>query len=122
MKCQENTEDMYSSIDLALDKIERQARKLKGKRGYRHSSNSEGTIRFALTSRESRDEEEGPRIISSQKVNSKPMSVEEAVMQMNMSNDNFFVFINSNTLDVNVIYKQQDGNIGLIEAKAPRDG
>ena len=52
----------------------------------------------------------------------KPMSVDEAVEQMNLMNNDFLVFLNASTQDVNVIYRRRDGNIGLIEAKTPREG
>lgn len=119
MKCRENTEDMYSSIDLALDKMERQVQKLKDKiRGHR-SPAVEGEQTENFLEEKEPEEESGPRIVESQKINTKPMSVEEAVMQMQVSEQDFFVFVNSVTHDVNVIYRQPDGNIGLIEAKTP---
>ncbi len=117
MKGEENGEDMYSSIDLALDKVERQLRKLKDKRREHRSSGV--TVRHGIVSHESADDEEGARIVNSEEFSAKPMSVDEAVMQMDLANNDFLVFINSGTQEVNVIYKRRDGDVGLIEAQTP---
>ena len=123
MKGVEHTEDMYSSIDLVMDKIERQARKRKDKiREFRPVSlGDEIMVRHAVLDQAAVEEEEGPRIINTQEFSAKPMSVEEAVDQMNLMNNDFLVFLNASTQDVNVIYRRRDGNIGLIEAKTPRE-
>jgi putative sigma-54 modulation protein len=60
-------------------------------------------------------EEEETRIVKVKKVPVKPMSPEEAVMQMNLIGHDFYVFANGETGDVNVVYKRKDGNYGLIE-------
>jgi putative sigma-54 modulation protein len=121
MKGEENTEDMYSSIDLALDKVERQVRRHKDKRREHRSGppTAEITVRHGIVEAESDEDEKGARIVNSEEFSVKPMSVEEAIEQMELGNDDFLVFINSNSQDVNVIYKRRDGNIGLIEAKTP---
>jgi putative sigma-54 modulation protein len=120
MRSEEDTEDMYSSIDIAVDKIERQARKYKDKiRHYKPVSlGEEIMVRHNILAQESVSDEESPRIIEAEEFNAKPMSVEEAVMQMDLMNSNFLVFMNAGTKDINVIYRRQDGNIGLIEAKS----
>ena len=122
MKGEEHTEDMYSSIDLALDKIERQAQKHKDKnREHRPlSAGSEVTVRHGIVEQGAPDEDEGPRIIDTEEFDAKPMSIDEAVLQLNLMSSDFLVFVNSSTQDVNVIYRRRDGNIGLIEASAPR--
>jgi putative sigma-54 modulation protein len=118
MKSEENSEDMYSSIDLALDKIERQARKYKDKiRQYKPVSlGEEIKVRHAVLEQESASSADGPKIVNSQEFSAKPMSIDEAIMQMDLLNNDFLVFINSETQVVNVIYRRGDGNIGLIEA------
>jgi putative sigma-54 modulation protein len=78
-------------------------------------------VRHEVLEKESLEEDQGPRIIDSEEYQAKPMSVEEAVMQMDLMNSDFLVFTNSVTKDVNVIYRRRDGNIGLIEAKKPQD-
>ncbi len=120
MKGEENTEDMYSSIDLALDKVERQVIKHKDKRQARRSTPpiSEITVRHGIVEQDLPEDEQGSKIIDSEEFSAKPMSVDEAVMQMELMNNDFLVFLNATTQDVNVIYKRRDGNIGLIEAKS----
>ncbi len=119
LRCEKNTQDMYSSIDLALDKIERQARKYKDKiREYKPVKlGEEIMIRHKVFDRESVEEEDGPKIIKTSEFNSKPMSIDEAVMQMDLMDNDFLVFTNANTRNVNVVYRRNDGNLGLIEAK-----
>jgi putative sigma-54 modulation protein len=121
MKGEENGEDMYSSIDLALDKVERQLRKLKDKRReHRLSQSAAGvTVRHGIVSHEPAGNEENARIVNSEEFSAKPMSVDEAVLQMELANNDFLVFINSSTQEVNVIYKRRDGDVGLIEAQTP---
>ena len=123
MKGVEHTEDMYSSIDLVMDKIERQARKRKDKiREFRPVSlGDEIMVRHGVVESVAAEEEEGSRIINTQEFSAKPMSVEEAVEQMNLMNNDFLVYLNASTQDVNVIYRRRDGNIGLIEARTPRE-
>jgi putative sigma-54 modulation protein len=123
MKGVEHTEDMYSSIDLVMDKIERQARKHKDKvREFRPVSlGDEVMVRHGVLDQAAAEEDEGPRIVNTQEFSAKPMSVEEAVEQMNLMNNDFLVFLNASTQDVNVIYRRRDGNIGLIEARTPRE-
>jgi putative sigma-54 modulation protein len=61
-------------------------------------------------------------VVRSSEFHAKPMSVDEAVMQMDLLNNNFLVFTNANTRDVNVVYRRDDGNFGLIEAKSDQSG
>ncbi|MBN2495331.1 MAG: ribosome-associated translation inhibitor RaiA [Deltaproteobacteria bacterium] len=120
MRGEEDTEDMYSSIDSAVDKIERQARKYKDKiRQYAPISiGEEIMVRHNVIDQET-VESDKPRIIRSEEFQAKPMSVDEAVMQMDLMNNDFLVFMNANTRDINVVYRRNDGNMGLIEAKTP---
>ncbi len=123
LRGQEDTEDMYSAIDLAVDKIERQARKYKDKiREYEPVGLAdEIPVRLDVIDQESVEEEAGPRIIQTSEFNAKPMTVDEAVMQMDLMNNDFLVFMNAQSRDVNVVYRRQDGNYGLIEARtSPR--
>jgi putative sigma-54 modulation protein len=62
--------------------------------------------------------EGAPEVIRSQPVPAKPMSVEEAVMQMDLTNNEFFVFRNAQSESLSVIYRRKDGNYGLIESEA----
>ena len=114
----EETGDMYSSIDLLVDSLEAQAaRKGKEKVSRRRSSagskESAGALEPAGQVQKSEQE---PRVIRAEQVYPKPMHLDEAVMELNLSNGEFMVFTNRGTNRVNVLYKRKDGNLGLIEA------
>ncbi|MBV1759333.1 MAG: ribosome-associated translation inhibitor RaiA [Dethiosulfatibacter sp.] len=112
IRAEEVTDDMYSSIDSAVDAMERQIRKHKTKlQSKKHGQN---TIRFENI--EPLDiEEEDLKIVKTKRFAVKPMSVEEAALQMDLVNHNFYVFLNADTEEVNVVYKRKDNNVGLIE-------
>jgi putative sigma-54 modulation protein len=102
------TGEMYSSIDDVVEKLERQIKKRKKKAGTRRK-NDEKIIAV------SEPEEYSPAIIKKKSLDIKPMSPEEAVMQMQLLDKNFFVFTNASSGTVNVLYRMKDGNYGLIE-------
>jgi len=116
----EETDDMYSAIDLAVGKVDRQMKKHKEKL-KKHTVNNpplQATIRNNVLTSESAGENKPPRIIKTENVFVKPMSLEESVEQLNLSNSDFLVFINDSTGKVNVIYYRKDGDYGLIEPEA----
>jgi putative sigma-54 modulation protein len=114
----EKSEDMYASIDIAIDKIERQLKKhkerLKNHRPAHVHANGPVRVRYEVFS--AKEDELGlqPEIIRSDEFLAKPMSVEEALMQMDLLNNDFLVFTRPESSDVNVIYRRKDGNFGLI--------
>lgn len=110
LRGEEATEDMYTSIDNVVEKIERQIIKHKTRLERKIH---EGTLRFADIP--SDFDEDEPKIVKTKKFAIKPMNVEEAVMQMDLIGHNFYVFMNADTEEVNVVYKRKDGNYGLIE-------
>lgn len=113
----EETGDMYQSIDKVITKIERQLRKQKEKiiSTKRHDTKWTG-VKANVIDRESfLDENEEPRIIKTKNFAVKPMSLKEAVMQMDLSRNDFLVFVNSANNEVNVVYKRKDGNYDLVE-------
>jgi len=112
----EKSEDLYASIDLAVDKIEKQLVKYKEKLKNKKLIDKEFNepLKLNVLDSDSIDNEE-PVVIISKHIPVKPMDVEEAVMQMDLLNKEFFVFRNSISSDINVVYKRDDGNIGLIE-------
>lgn len=116
LRGEEETEDMYSSIDLVVDKLEKQIDKYKTKlyRRYRGIGFRKSLVRELETSGESVEQF---KIVRTKKFALKPMDVEEAVMQMNLLGHSFFVFFNSGTEEVNVVYRRHDGNFGLIEPR-----
>jgi len=123
LRAEEKSEDMYASIDLVIDKLERQIRKHKTRVNRR--VRQEGTQRAvfkesfeqASTVRVLEEEEEGPyEVVRTKRFQLKPMDMEEAILQMNLLGHNFYVFANSETSGVNVVYKREDGRYGLIES------
>lgn len=110
LRAEESTTDMYTSIDLVLERLERQIRKNKTRLQKKY--HSQETIRFENIKEEI--EEEQSSVVKVKKMDFGFMSEEEAILQMELLNHNFFVFRNSQTEDVNVLYKRKDGNYGLI--------
>ena len=105
------TGEVYSSIDEVVEKLERQIKKYKEKLvSHRKAEGKTGAIesKVAAIAEES-------RIIKNKRFELKPMSPDEAAMQMDLLDKNFFVFTNDNSGDINVIYRRRDGNFGLIE-------
>ncbi len=126
IKGEETTEDMYSSLDLVMAKIERQVRRYKEK--LRHhkgleSIHGQREIVHSVVAMEEPPLESAvqasadiePKIIKKSKFFAKPMSTKEAVMQMNLLGNDFLVFTNSTTHAVNVVYRRDDETYGLIE-------
>ncbi len=110
----EETEEMYSAIDMVLDKLEVQIKKNKQKsRDYR--SKGKGDI---LSAESGPDEDADRPRVRVHHIEYKPMDVDEAVMQMDLLKNNFLVFTNARTDTVNVLYRQKDGNYGLIQPRA----
>lgn len=127
----ETTEDMYSSIDLVMAKIERQVRRYKEKiRSHKGSEGLHGQREITHSVLAVPEVEEGvavagsnghaapagePEIIKKSKFFAKPLTPQEAVMQMNLLNNDFLVFTNATSHEVNVVYRRGDGTYGLIE-------
>ncbi|MGO9567062.1 MAG: ribosome hibernation-promoting factor, HPF/YfiA family [Desulfomonilaceae bacterium] len=112
---QESHEDMYAAIDLVMDKIERQVKKYKGKiRKHKPSLGKEITWRRDIYEQESFEDDREPVVVRTENYFVKPMSVDEAAMQMDLSQQEFLVFNNASTQTVNVLYRRKDGNYGLI--------
>lgn len=110
------TGDMYTSIDGAVDRIERQFNKYRTKLGRKTQGPKLGEIPPALQGAE-HEEAPSPQIVRTKRFALKPMDVEEAVMQMELLGHNFFVFRDSDTGEVSVVYKRRDGDYGLIESQ-----
>ncbi len=113
LRAEEATEDMYRSIDGVVDKLTRQLEKQKNK--LENRINRYETIRFENIRVDEEDDTEEARIVRTKRFLIKPMDSEEAVLQMELLGHNFFVFVDAETDDVNVVYKRKDGDYGLIE-------
>lgn len=109
IKAVEETEDMYAAIDQVMDKVEKQVKRHMSKIRDRRSESQKGGEGDEIA-----EAAEEP-VIEVEKLVAKPMDAEEAAMQLNMSAQEFLVFRNPRTNDINVIYKRRDGNLGLIE-------
>jgi putative sigma-54 modulation protein len=116
IKAVEETGDMYSAIDQVMDKIENRVKKhLSKMRSHRQESpkgepesvNDEAVDVAGATHDEP--------VIEVEKMFAKPMDPEEAAMQLNLLKQDFLVFRNAKSREINVIYKKADGNLGLIE-------
>ncbi len=113
LRAEEQSEDMVTAIEEVVNKLERQLKKHKSKLQKR---NQEGSIRFNLDTLEEIEEEAfQPKVVRTKKFPVKPMTVDEATLQMELIGHDFFVFLNGETDDVNVVYLRKDGNYGLIE-------
>ena len=113
IRAEEGSEDMYVSIDLVVDVIERQIRRYKTRL---MNQKYDGTsFKQEFMEQEDDVEDDEIRIIRSKKFAIKPMDVEEACVQMELLGHDFFVFRNADTFEVNVVYKRKGNTYGLIE-------
>ncbi len=104
--------DMYIAIDKAVSKLLRRIKKFHQKQIDRTQAR-ESALRGQ--SPEESSEDEGPAIVKKKRISLKPMTPEEAVLQMEMLGHDFFVFTDSDTDQATVVYKRNDGNFGLID-------
>ncbi|MGM9525959.1 MAG: ribosome hibernation-promoting factor, HPF/YfiA family [Peptococcaceae bacterium] len=113
LRAEDSSNDMYASIDGVVDKLERQIRK------YKTKINRKGKVQTINDLPPAQDaapvaEEEG-KIIKTKTFVVKPMDEEEAIMQMELLEHDFFVFLNAETNSINVVYKRKDNQYGLIQ-------
>ncbi len=116
IRAEEESDDMYTSIDKVVDKLNRQIQKYREK--YLQKTGAEtNQVELANLENTLNKENQGslPIIVKTKKFALKPMSVEEAALQMDLLGHSFYVFANDVTNKVNVLYKRKDGNFGLIE-------
>lgn len=113
----ESSADMHASIDLVTEKLEKQIKKYKGK-VYNNLNNKAHGLSpeaFELPAEGIEEEAEEPSIVKTKQFAVKPMTPEEATLQMELLGHDFFVFTNSETEELNVVYRRKDDNYGLIE-------
>lgn len=110
------TDEIYSAIDEVTEKLDRQVKKYKEKMvSHRKGGTKSAAATATPETSEKTTEKETGRIIKNKRFELKPMSPDEASMQMELLGKDFYVFINDMSSDINVIYTRQDGNFGLIE-------
>lgn len=112
LRSEESNKDLYAAIDLVTDKLERQIRKNKTRLKKRETK--ENIIEF-IDFEVTEEEQEESTIVKRKKIDLKPMSEEEAILQMNMLGHEFFVFEDADTNSNAVLYRRKDGNYGIID-------
>ena len=113
LRAEVSNEDMYASIDKVIDILERQIRRNKTRLSKKiHESAPKSEF---FESSQDEDEEHEFKVMRSKKFAIKPMTTEEAILQMNLIGHEFFMFSNADSKEVNVVYKRKDGDYGLIE-------
>jgi putative sigma-54 modulation protein len=115
LRGEESHDDLYAAIDLVSDKIERQIRKNKTKLKKRKEKNN--FIDFNYEFEVNKDEEKDEKIVKRKAIEMKPMNEEEALLQMDLLGHEFFVFKNTDSECVSILYKRKDGNYGIIDTK-----
>jgi len=110
----EETNDMYSAIDMVLDKLGKQIKRSKQKIRKRRT-NSKARSKRMIEDATASFEDEIEKQVKVKNIEYKPMDVEEAVLQMDLVKDNFLVFTNARTERINVLYRRNDGHLGLIQ-------
>ncbi len=108
LRGEEQSPDMYASIDLVVEKLEKQVDKYRTKIARRIRT---GTVVLPVVEEVS----ESPKVVRNKRFPMKPMHVDEAILQMNLLGHDFYVFTNAESELVNVVYRRRDGNYGLIE-------
>jgi len=119
LRAEERADDIFAALDKSLDKIQRQIERYKGKRNRgRGDGLSASTLASELSSEEAPEEEIAPVIARRKQFTLIPMDEMEAIEQMKLlGHENFFIFYNVNTSEINILYVRRDGTYGLIEPK-----
>lgn len=116
LRAEESNEDFYAAVDLVISKLERQIRKNKEKLNnkYKNIEKLEFNFDFELDEEEAEEEK---TIVKRKDISMKPMDEDEAMLQIELLNHDFFVFKNIDEECVSVLYKRKDGNFGIINMK-----
>ena len=116
LRAEDVSQDMYGSIDLVTDKIERQIRKNKTKI-ERKNKNKVATSQSFTDALVEDPNVVQSRVVRSKQIDLKPMDLEEAILQMDLLGHDFFIYVDVEDQTTNVIYRREDGEIGLLEVK-----
>jgi putative sigma-54 modulation protein len=108
--------DGFAAVDLVVDRLEQQVRRLKEKLVGRSHPRESRQNPVHSSELDKDDESDGsPRIVRTKRFDIKPMTAEEAALQMELLGHDFYLFSNSETGESNVVYRRRDGDVGLIE-------
>ncbi|MFA5635867.1 MAG: ribosome-associated translation inhibitor RaiA [Anaerovoracaceae bacterium] len=110
-RAEEETNDIYTGVDRVVDKLSTQMSRFKTKLQRKHKDHKE----FIFANLPEAPEAEEMAVVRRKKFDLMPMSQEEAIMQMELLEHTFYIFLNMETDTVNVVYKRKDGNYGLLE-------
>ena len=113
LRGEEATGDMYASIDLVADKLEKQVQKYRAR--LRRRKEGAAVTEAAVAETEDVSAELDGKVVKTKRFPVKPLTVDEAILQMDLVSHDFFVFVNSDTQKVNVVYRRRDGDYGLLE-------
>ncbi|HIS17537.1 MAG TPA: ribosome-associated translation inhibitor RaiA [Candidatus Coprovivens excrementavium] len=116
LRAEESNEDFYAAVDLVVAKLERQIRKNKDRLNRKYKNIESVEFNFDYEQEES-EEENASTIVKRKNISMKPMDEEEAMLQIELLNHDFFVFKNIDEECVSVLYKRKDGNYGIINMK-----
>lgn len=115
LRAEETSNDMYASIDLVTDKLERQIRKYKTRVNRKSREKGLKDLEFVPGDDSDSSSDDSLQIVRTKEVSLKPMDSEEAVLQMDMLGHDFFIFQDADTNGTSVVYRRNDGRYGLIE-------
>ena len=107
--------EMNDALDRVIDILTRQIRKNKTRLEKRIKSGGIEALTAELPAKENEEPEEEYQVVRKKQILVKPITVEEAILEMNMINHDFYMFINAETDEVNVVYKRANGNYGVLE-------
>lgn len=114
LRAEESHSDLYAAVDLVMDKLERQIRKNKTRLKERYQNVSVPDFNLEIVEE---DKSEGGKIVKRKVVEDKPMNEDEAILQMQLLNHDFFLFKNTDEKCYSVIYLRKDGDYGIINSK-----
>ena len=114
LRGEETNNDLYAAIDLVTDKLERQIRKNKTRL---KKKNVQNVIDFKIDFEVEKEDENKSKIVKRKNIEMKPMSEEEAILQLELLGHSFFVFKNVKTDEIDILYRRNDGDYGLIETR-----
>ena len=114
LRGEETNNDLYAAIDLVTDKLERQIRKNKTRL---KKKNVQNVIDFKIDFEGEKEDENKSKIVKRKNIEMKPMSEEEAILQLELLGHSFFVFKNVKTDEIDILYRRNDGDYGIIETR-----